>query len=141
MQKYMEANVVFSKFARDYVALKKDLPIRPSEMGVLSMISQSDQDCTPLMLAEMFGVSKPMIAAHVQVLLKKGYIYKTASDTDKRSYFVRPTEKGKALAVFFETRQTEYIKTMEAKLGEAEFDTLVRLLQKAQTILETIKEV
>lgn len=141
MHKYMEANVIFSKFAREYMELKKDLPIRPSEMGVLSMISQGDRDCTPLLLAEVFGVSKPMIAAHIQVLLKKGYIYKVTSDMDKRSYFIRSTEKGKALADFFETRQTEYIKTMEAKLGEAEFDTLVRLLRKAQTILETIKEV
>lgn len=32
MDKYLEANAVFSKFSRDYIELKRDLPIRPSEM-------------------------------------------------------------------------------------------------------------
>lgn len=141
VNKYINANIVFSKFSRDYMGLKKDLPIRPSEMGVLNIITRRDGDFTPLMLAEMIGVSKPMIAAHIQALLKKGYIYKEASGVDKRSFFVRPTEKGKVLADEFEVRQTEYLKTIEAKLGEAEFDALVRLLGETQIILEKIKEV
>ncbi|MBQ8409392.1 MAG: winged helix-turn-helix transcriptional regulator [Clostridia bacterium] len=138
MDKYMNANIVFSKFSRDYTALKKGLPIRPSEMGVLNIITRRDGDFTPLMLAEMIGVSKPMIAAHIQALLKKGYICKEASGVDKRSFFVRPTEKGKALADEAQVRQTEYLKTIEAKLGEAEFDALVRLLEKTQVALKEI---
>lgn len=141
MNKYMTANIVFSKFSRDYMELKKDLPIRPSEMGVLNIISRRSGDFTPLMLAEMIGVSKPMIAAHIQALLKKGYIYKEASGVDKRSFFVRPTEKGKALADEFEARQTKYIKTIESTLGEAEFDQLVRLLDKTQTILDGMSNI
>ena len=141
MNKYMNANIVFSKFSRDYMALKKDLPIRPSEMGMLSIVTRRDGNFTPLMLAEMIGVSKPMIAAHIQALLKKGYICKETSGMDKRSFFVRPTEKGKALADEFEARQTEYLKTIESKLGEAEFDELIRLLNETQTILDKMKEV
>lgn len=141
MNKYMDANIVFSKFSRDYMGLKKDLPIRPSEMGLLNIICRRDGDFTPLMLAEMIGVSKPMIAAHVQVLIKKGYICKEASDVDKRSFFVRPTEKGKALADKFEARQTEYLKAIEAKLGEAKFDELLGLLGETQAILENMNEV
>lgn len=141
MNKYMNANIVFSKFSRDYMGLKKDLPIRPSEMGVLNIISRRDGDFTPLMLAEMIGVSKPMIAAHIQALLKKGYICKEASGVDKRSFFVRPTEKGKALAGEFEKRQTEYLKKVEESLGEKEFAELTRLLSKTQIILDEMKEV
>lgn len=141
MDKYMDANIVFSKFSRDYTELKKDLPIRPSEMGVLSIITRRDGAFTPLMLAEMIGVSKPMIAAHIQALLKKGYICKETSGIDKRSFFVRPTEEGKALAAEFEAKQTERLKTIEARLGEAEFAALVRLLGEVQAILEKIKEV
>lgn len=141
MNKYRNANVVFSKFARDYMELKKDLPIRLSEMGVLSIITRNSGDFTPLMLAEMIGVSKPMITAHIQALLKKEYLYKETSDLDKRSFFVRPTEKGKALVDEFEARQINYIKIMEAQLGETEFDELICLLHKTQTILDQMKEV
>ena len=141
MDQYMNANMVFSKFSRDYMELKKDLPIRPSEMGVLNIITRREGDFTPLMLAEMIGVSKPMIAAHLQALLKKGYIYKEASLDDKRSFYVRPTEKGKALADEFEAKQTKYLKMIESRLGESEFAELVRLLDETQPILDEKKEV
>lgn len=138
MNKYMNANIVFSKFSRDYMELKKDLPIRPSEMGVLNIITRREGDFTPLMLAEMIGVSKPMIAAHIQMLLKKGYIYKEASPDDRRSFYVRPTEKGIALADEFEVRQTEYLKAIEARLGEEDFAELARLLDETQNVLSEI---
>lgn len=38
---------------------------------------------TPLMISELLGVSKPMIAAHIQVLLKKGYIDKALPALEK----------------------------------------------------------
>ena len=110
-------------------------------MGLLNIISKREGDFTPLMLAEMIGVSKPMITAHIQVLIKKGYIFKEASGVDKRSFFVRPTEKGKALADEFEKRQTGHLKKIEEGLGEKEFAELVSLMSKAQNILENLKEV
>lgn len=140
MDKYMNANIVFSKFSRDYMGLKKELPIRPSEMGVLNIITQREGDFTPLALAEMLGVSKPMIAAHLQTLLKKGYVYKEASLDDKRSFYVRPTDKGKGLAAEFEKRQTAYLKRIETRLGDTAFTELIRLLGKTQTILDEMKE-
>ena len=141
MEKYMNANAVFSKFSRDYMALKKDLPIRPSEMAVINIITKRDGNFTPLSIAELLGVSKPMIAAHVASLEKNGYIYKEGSELDKRSFYVRPTDKAKVLADAFEARQTKYLKRIEAHLGETEFAAMVRLLDKTQTILDEIKEV
>lgn len=136
MDKYMNANIAFSKFSRDYMTLKKDMPIRPSEMGLLNIITRREGDVTPLMIAELLGVSKPMVAAHIRALLKKGYICKESSGVDKRSFFVRPTEKGEALVKEFEAEQTEYLKTIEARLGEAKFDMLVCLLNETQAILD-----
>lgn len=136
MDKYMNANIVFSKFSRDYMELKRDLPIRPSEMGVLNIVSLREGNFTPLMLAEMIGVSKPMITAHIQTLLEKGYVYKEASGVDRRSFFLRPTEKGKELAKQVEKKQTEYLKVVEAGLGEVDFDKLVDLLSKTRRLLD-----
>lgn len=141
MEKYMNANMVLSKFSRDYMDLKKDLPIRPSEMAVVNIITKRGGDYTSLAIAELLGVSKPMIAAHIAVLEKKGYIYKEGSEFDKRSFYVRPTDKAKSLADEFEARQTEYLKTIETKLGEEKFDELISLLGEAQTIIEEMKEV
>ena len=48
MDKYFTANAVLSIFAKSYMELKKDLPIRPSEMGVLNIITQIPGPHTPL---------------------------------------------------------------------------------------------
>lgn len=138
MNKYMTANAVFSKFSRDYMELKRSLPIRPSEMGVLNIITRREGDFTPLAIAELLGVSKPMIAAHLRTLLKKGYVRKESSPDDKRSFFVRPTDKGKALADEFELKHTERLKTIEESLGAARFAELTRLLDEAEGVLEEI---
>lgn len=139
MDKYMNANIVFSKFSRNYMELKKDLPIRPSEMAVLNIITQRSGQYTPLMIAELLGVSKPMIAAHIQVLLKEGYIRKEASVEDKRSFYVMPTGKAIALTDKFKIKQADYLKEIEAMLGDAEFEQLVYLLDKAMPAFEKMK--
>lgn len=55
MDKYLRANAVFSRFSRSYMELKKELPICPSEMGVLNIITRRGGRYTPLMIAELFG--------------------------------------------------------------------------------------
>lgn len=136
MDKYMNANVIFSKFSRDYMELKKDLPIRPSEMGVLNIITKREGKYTPLMIADLLGVSKPMVAAHVSVLEKKGYVYREYSSTDKRSFYVMPTEKAVALADESEEKLNNVLKNVEEELGEEKFSLLVGLLETTQKILK-----
>ena len=135
MNKYMSVNVIFAKFSRDYMATKKYLPIRPSEMGVLNILTRCEGDFTPMKLAETLGVSKPMVTAHINVLLKKGYVREEPSPDDKRSFYVRPTEKAIALADEAEAKQTEYIKAVEERLGEKDFAALTELMEKAQVVL------
>lgn len=86
MDRYLESNIVFSKFSRNYIDLKKNLPIRPSEMGVLNIVVQREGLFTPLMIAELLEVSKPMITTHIAILEKKGYVTRQLSQEDKRSF-------------------------------------------------------
>lgn len=136
MTNYQTANIVFSKFGRDYAELKKDLPVRPSEMGVLNIITQRDGLFTPLMIAELLGVSKPMIAAHLSVLEEKGYIYKDSSSGDKRSFYVMPTDKAKELVREAEEKLNAHLERIEANLGKDKFALLIELLGEAQTVIE-----
>lgn len=135
MDTYIRANIAFSKFSRNYLALQKDLPIRPSEMGVLNIITRREGLYTPVMIAELLGVSKPMIAAHIAVLEEKGYIRKELSESDRRSFFVRPTEEAVALVEESEKRRNVYLRAIEAELGEEQFEELIALLDKAQALL------
>lgn len=136
MDKYLNANIVFSKFCTKYLNLKKDLPIRPSEMGVLNIIVKRDGLFTPIMIAELLEVTKPMVANHIAILEKKGYIIKDYSKKDKRSFFVIPTEKAYSLVQDAEAKLNKKLKNLEEKLGNDKFDELIDLLKNAKEFLE-----
>ena len=136
MNKYFSANAVLSMFSKYYMDLKKGLPIRPSEMGVLNIIAETPGPHTPLLLAELLGVSKPMISAHLTELAKKGYIEKRQSLEDKRVFNVLPTEKALALVESAKMDLNRHLERLVQEMGEDEFDQLVRLAQKANEILQ-----
>lgn len=124
-----------SMFCRLNINMKKDLPVRSSEMGLLILIYKSDLPVTPVMAADFFKVKKPMITTMVSNLFKHGYIEKMPSLEDKRSYSLSPTEKTRKLV---EDTFSEYLKTMEQlrhKLGAIDFAELIALLEKSNSIL------
>lgn len=136
MDKYLKANAVLSIFAKNYMELKKDLPIRPSEMGMLNIVSETIGPHTPVMLAEMLSVSKPMITAHIISLEKKGYIIKEPSLQDKRAYYVLPTEKAKILVEQAKADMTKNLELLISGMGQENFDTLISLAEEANCVLE-----
>ena len=136
MDKYFSANAVLSIFSKTYMDLKRGLPIRPSEMGVLNIISKTAGPHTPVLLAEMLKVSKPMITAHITSLENKGYIIKSPSPQDKRAYYILPTEKAKALVEKAKTDLKQKLDWLIDGLGQDDFNALVALAEKANKILE-----
>ena len=136
MDKYFFANAVLSVFSKNYMDLKKGLPIRPSEMGVLNIVSETEGPHTPVMLAEMLGVSKPMITAHIVSLENKGYITKIPSPTDKRAYNILPTEKARALVEKSKIDLQGKLDNLKKGLGQDCFDSLVSLVEKANKIMK-----
>ena len=136
MNKYFEANAIFSLFGRDYMELKKELPIRPSEMGVLNIISKDDKMYTPLMVAALLDVSKPMIANHISILEQKGYITKDFSSDDKRSFYIIPTEKAKELVKNEEKKLHSKLKKIEKTIGIDKFEMLINTLKEVNEVLK-----
>ncbi len=130
-----EAAEIVSLFCRLKNSTKYDLPIRSSEMGLLILLHNSVEPVTPLMAAEFFKVKKPMITAMITSLGSKGYLYKTASLEDKRSFTINLTQKG--IELVNETKN-EYLKSLElllSEMGENDFKTMITMLKKANKIL------
>lgn len=136
MDKYLNANAALSVFCKKYMELKRGLPIRPSEMGVLNIITGTEGPHTPVVLADMLGVSKPMITAHINSLEKNGYITKDPSAQDKRAYYILPTEKAVELVESAKIDLNRQLDCLIDGMGQEEFDTLVRLAGIANSILD-----
>ena len=136
MDLLFEANAALSLFSKNYMELKKGLPIRPSEMDVLNIITGRPGPHTPVMVAQMLGVSKPMITALLTALAEKGYITKEPSQEDKRAYYIIPTEKALALVESARQEMEGHFSRMIDGMGQDNFESLVRLAQMANNVME-----
>ena len=123
-------------FCRLHMNSKRDLPIRPSEMGVLIFTQKQLQPVTPLQISQFFNIAKPSVSAMVKSLLKQGYLIKESSVEDKRSYTLSITEKGMTLV---SSTFDEYLKNMtllKEKMGASKFDQFIALIKLSNDILE-----
>ena len=136
MDEFLAANAVLSIFSKNYLELKKGLPIRPSEMGVLNIITETEGPHTPAMLAEMLGVSKPMITAHITSLEGHGYIVKSPSSQDRRAYYILPTEKARTLVESVKSDLYGKLERLKNGLGRDDFETLVALAKIANQVMK-----
>ena len=124
-----------SRFCRLQMNVKRDMPIRASEMGALIYVEKSDEPATPLMISNFFGIAKPSVTDMINSLEKKDYLIKIPSKVDKRSYTLKVTLKGHEL---LESTYNEYFRTLEIleeRMGYGEFELFTKLLQKANNIL------
>lgn len=126
-------------FCRLHMNTKRDIPIRPSEMGVLIFTQKQNSPVTPLMISNFFRIAKPSVTSMMNTLIKQNYLVKTPSITDGRSYTLSTTDKGRELV---ETTFDEYFRTMERlkkKMGNKDFSLFIELIQKANIILSEEK--
>ncbi|KAF0223286.1 MAG: MarR family transcriptional regulator [Erysipelotrichaceae bacterium] len=134
-QRLEEADIV-SRFCRYQLVVKKNLPIRSSEMGLLIYVSKQTSPITPLEISEFFHISKPTVTEMISRLINSNYLGKIPSPEDRRSYTLVITEQGQALV---ETALNDYLKSMELLkigLGDDEYGVLMSILQKANKIFE-----
>lgn len=139
MDQYFAANAVLSMFAKNYMELKKGLPIRPSEMGVLNIITGTKGQYMPVQLADLLGVSKQMMTAHISSLESKGYIMKSPCSQDKRAYYILPTDKAWKLTAHAKVDLNRKLAQLEKRLGAEDFQTLVTLAEEANEIMKTTR--
>ena len=79
MDELIKGGEVIALFCRININTKRELPIRSSEMGLLIFIVKEEGEHTPLEISEFFKVTKPMVTAMVNSLVKKEYITKVKS--------------------------------------------------------------
>ena len=135
MNQYLRGAETISLFCRAHMNMKRVLPIRPSEMGLIIFLVRNKEPSTPLDASRFFNISKPMVTSMIRVLENKEYLTKNPSAVDGRSFTLCPTKKAELLVE--ETFQ-EYVKSIEllwSKLGSSDYEKLIGLLEKANRIL------
>lgn len=101
------------------------------EIDALFRIRLEDGLMSPLELSRRMGVSKPIVSRLLDRLNTKGVIAKTASGSDKRSYYLKLTPKGHDTLRSAYLYYIEPLKILEDKLGSEHFKTLFQLIALA----------
>ncbi|WP_139905168.1 MarR family winged helix-turn-helix transcriptional regulator [Clostridium thermarum] len=134
-EKIIRAAEEIAMFCRLQMYTKKGLPIKSSEMGVLIYVQKQNEGVTPLMISNFFQIAKPSVTAMVNELVRKGYLVKIPSPTDRRSYVLSITDKGIGLVTSTHEEYFKSIALLEKKMGTKDFRTFIDLMEKANTIL------
>lgn len=135
MKEIIQGAEASSIFCRMNMNLRKDIPIRSSEMGLLIFITKTNEEITSIKAAQFFMVSKPAIATMVSSLESKGYLKRVPSKVDRRSFTLVTTESGKELV---EKTYNEFFKLQEILkngMGDEDYLQFVKLLEEANSIL------
>lgn len=122
-------------FCRLQMNAKRDMPVRSSEMGVLIYTEKQEGLVTPLMVSDFFRISKPSVTAMINSLVRQGYLTKTSSPTDGRSYTISLTILGAELLKATSTEYYRNLELLEAKMGNMDFGRFIQLMQQATEIL------
>jgi len=75
------------------VSQSSNSTITRTEMHILEVV-QDEQDVTLTRLADALGITKATASVSVSRLTEKGYLYKDASEQDKRKSLLKLTEAG-----------------------------------------------
>lgn len=129
-----------SLFCRKNINIKKDLPIRSSEMGLLIYIVKENQTITPVMASTFLKVSKPMVANMVASLVRKGYITKKHSKKDKRSFYIVATKKSEEFVANSYDEYAKVMQTLISKMGESKYEELIKMLDLANAYIEEMEK-
>jgi DNA-binding MarR family transcriptional regulator len=81
-------------------------------------------------LALKLGVSKPSVTAIYTKLSEKGYLTKTQSAEDHRTFYIHLTDKGKALQSVHNNLHKKIAQHFSKALSQEELGQFERLLQK-----------
>lgn len=122
------------------VRLFSSLYVKKSRKGALTSAQEIDllfrtalakEPLTPLDLSYAMGIRKNAVSRLIEDLTKKHLIQKIECKEDKRSYYLKITESGKKELDDTYYYYMEPFYELQKNLGEEDFDTLMRLIHKA----------
>jgi DNA-binding MarR family transcriptional regulator len=100
-----------------------------TQMNYLEMISQLENPNFTVLALHM-GLSKPTITVAVEKLIKRNFISKVKSVTDKRNSRLYLTEKGQLINEMHDYAHRMMAKLISKKLNKDEIDFLVQIFNR-----------
>lgn len=124
-------------FSRALLAQGQKRTLTASELELMSRLYLQTEESTPLALSRQSGMKKEAVSRCLKQLFEKGFIQKDRHPQDERSYILSLTEAGKVALRENYGPILQPLYDLQRNM-ETEFDTLFRLIEKANMQIETM---
>lgn len=118
-----------AQFCRNQVNVKRNLPIRSSDMGVMIYLSHH-QKAKVKDLSDFFDVAGATVTEMIQRLEKSGMIVIHQDGQDRRVKRIQLSEQG---IRFVDETRVDYLDSIQSirqTLGDADFERFISLIQR-----------
>ncbi len=117
---------------KNFMTVCKDLDIRPAQYGILTVI-ENNPGLKQIDVSLALGIKRTNMVALIDVLQKRDLVRRVTVRSDRRSYALHLTPKGKTFMSKLRARVTQHEKEVSAALGANGREQLLsqlRLLQQ-----------
>jgi len=112
-----------------------ELRATPGQITLLGVLVEHER-CMMQELADHLVVTPSTVTAMVKRLLAQGYVERTRDDTDWRSVWVKPTEKGRSAVAIFDRASLTSLQRRMRHLSQAEYRALLAALPALRHLIE-----
>lgn len=111
---------------------KTDISVR--EMHIIEAVSilEKIKKNTMANIAKVLSISPGSLTTAVNALVKKEYLSRRHSESDRRVVFVNPTEKGNEVNKQHKKFHNEMIDFISEVISEGEFDIILKALERLE---------
>lgn len=141
-EKYTSVGYLINKASK---ATKWDLSNRLSDLGLtasqfavikdIQICEAKELDATPAEIAKRLNSDRPTISGILERLVKQGWVYRVMHPEDRRSHFIKLTDKSKENLAILEELSN---KTMEGALKGFKKEELQDFADYLQRIIENL---
>ena len=112
-----------------------ELRATPGQITLLGVLVEHER-CMMQELADHLVVTPSTVTAMVKRLLAQGYVERTRDDTDWRSVWVKPTEKGRSAVAIFDRASLASLQRRMRHLSQAEYRVLLAALPALRHLID-----
>ena len=125
-------------YEKALLPLSKEIDMPHTAISILLFIANNPDFATASYICDMRGLKRPIVSAHVENLVQRGYIERRAVPGDRRKDALVCTEKAQKIVEAGRERQIQFAKTILAGISEEDRAVMERCFKLMDENIDTI---
>ena len=125
-------------YEKALLPLSKEIDMPHTAISILLFIANNPDFATASYICDMRGLKRPIVSAHVENLVQRGYIERRAFPGDRRKDALVCTEKAQKIVEAGRERQIQFAKTILAGISEEDRAVMERCFKLMDENIDAI---